>query len=306
MGDAEKSGEVVAFQGSPGAYSHAACRGLCPDATPQPFEFFDEALLAVEAQEASWALVPVENNLGGRVAEIHQLLRETPLQILKEHFHPIDHCLMGPAGSTLDSLRFIHSHYQGLAQCRQKLRRYGMTAIAESDTARAAQLVAEKQDTKCGAIASALAADIHGLTVVQHGFQDRPGNTTRFVLLGRPVPYPAWEPEHAFLTAVVFQTRSVPAALYKGLGGFATNKVNLVKLESYMIDERFTNTQFFVEFEGHLHAPEVQLAMEELSFFSVHQRVLGVYPASSWRTRAGPKPAVANSQHKESLVSCAR
>ena len=223
----------IAFQGVPGAYSHMACQAVKPDMEPVACASFEDMLTEVQDGRASLAMVPVENSIAGRVADIHHLLPSSGLYIIGEHFHRVNHHIMAPRGATLDQLTHVHSHAQGLAQCRNRVRALGLTPVMHPDTAGAAKDVAAWNDPKIGAIASALAGDIYGLETLVEDAEDAERNTTRFLVMSRQAETPPLS-DMAMLTTMVFTVRSVPAALYEALGGFATNGVNLTKLESYM------------------------------------------------------------------------
>jgi len=276
---------VIAFQGSPGAYSDMACRAVFPEMTTMPCASFEDTFAAVAKGRASLAMIPVENSNAGRVADIHHLMPDSGLHIVGEHFQEVDHQLLAPAGATTQTIRVVHSHVQALSQCRKFLRAKGLKPAVHADTAGAAAEVAERGDPTQAAIASRLAAEIYALRTLQDNIQDTPHNVTRFLIMSRdPIdPDPA---EGPVLTTFVFRVRSVPAALYKALGGFATNGVNLTKLESYILDGHFTVAQFYADIEGHPDERLVRLALEELSFFSREVKILGVYPAHPYRTAA--------------------
>ncbi len=271
----------IAFQGSLGAYSHMACLAVKPEMTPIPCESFEDMLLDVQEGTAYLAMVPVENSIAGRVADIHHLLPESGLHIIGEHFQPINHHLLAPRGAKLDDLVEVHSHAQGLAQCRERLRSLGLQPIVHPDTAGAAKDIAARGDKKVGAIASALAGEIYGLDVLVTSAEDAEQNTTRFLIMAREPQMPTLSSE-AMLTTMVFRLRSVPAALYKALGGFATNGVNITKLESYMRPGFVDHAQFYVDVEGHTESPAMTQAMEELRFYCEEGevRILGCYPAN--------------------------
>jgi prephenate dehydratase len=271
---------TIAFQGRPGAYSDLACRTAYPGRPTLPCESFERAIDAVHAGEAELAMLPCENSLAGRVPDIHSLLPQSGLFIIGEHFQRVEHCLLGPPGATIEGVRRVHSHSVALGQVRRILRELAVTPVVEADTAGSAQLVAEWRNPQDAAIASALAADIYGLQVLRANVEDAPHNTTRFyVTASRPLVHP---PEAVGLkTTFVFAVRNVPAALYKALGGFATNGVNMTKLESYMVDGAFTATEFLCDVEGHPEQAGLRLALEELAFFSREIRILGVYPRGS-------------------------
>ena len=279
----------IAYQGEPGAYSHAACREARPDLDPLGRPTFEEAFEVVESEGASCAMIPIDNSLGGRVALVHQLLRDSSLHIVAEHFHRVRHCLLCLPGADRGGLRQVRSHPHALLQCRQRIRRLGLEPVESFDTAGAAREVAEEGDPAVAAIASRIAGETHGLEVVQEGFEDHPNNVTRFVVMSREPP--ATEPGAGpWITAYVFEVKSVPAALYKGLGGFATNGVNLSKIESYL-DASFSVAEFYIEFEGHRDSPPVRNAVEELGFFSTTLHWLGTWPAHPFR-RGGNGPRV--------------
>lgn len=272
----------IAFQGEPGAYSHLACREAYPNLEPVPCESFEDAFAAVSDGVASLAMIPIENSLGGRVADMHHLLPESSLYIVDEHFQPVQHCLLAPAGATLEGLERIESHTQALAQCRRLVRELGVEVVHAADTAGAARDVAERGDPTVAAIASALAGEIHGLEVLRTRIEDRLGNTTRFVVMSRSRVEP--DPRDGpCMTSLVFQVRSIPAALYKALGGFATNGINITKLESYIVDASFTVAQFYAEIEGHPSETRVAHAFDELQFFCTKLKILGTYPQHSFR-----------------------
>ncbi len=273
---------AIAFQGVPGAYSDLACRTAYPDRTTLPCETFEQAIEAVHAGRATLAMLPCENSLAGRVPDIHALLPGSGLSIVGEHFQRVEHCLLAPHGATLAGLKRVHSHPVALGQVRRLLRELGVAAVVQGDTAGSAQLVAAWGCHEDGAVASALAAEIYGLAVLRQNVEDAAHNTTRFyVAAGAPLARDAATP--GLMTTFVFRVRNVPAALYKALGGFATNGVNMTKLESYMVDGQFTATQFLCDVDGHPEQPALRLALEELSFFSREITVLGVYPKATSR-----------------------
>ena len=272
----------IAFQGEPGANSHIACLEARPDHEPMACPTFEEVFNAVERGAAELAMIPVENTLAGRVADIHHLLPESTLHIIGEHFLPIHHQLMAPKGATLEGLKTVHSHVHALGQCRRLIRELGVKAQVAADTAGAAREVAERGDKTAAAIAPRLAAEIYGLEILREDVEDEAHNTTRFLVMAkRPVRI---SPEDGpVITSFIFKVRNVPAALYKALGGFATNGVNMTRLESYQIGGRFHATQFYADIEGHPEERRVRLALEELEFFSTSVRILGTYPASPLR-----------------------
>ncbi len=273
----------IAFQGEPGAYSDLACRQAYPDLEPLPCRAFEDAFAAVESGEAALAMIPIENSIAGRVADIHRLLPETGLHIVAEHFEMVRHQLLAAPGASLDTIRRVRSHVHALGQCGRLIRELGLTALVHADTAGAAAEVAERADPEEAAIASTLAAEHYGLRILRADIEDAAHNTTRFIVLAREPEHPP--PGAAVATTLLFKVRNVPAALYKALGGFATNGVNMTKLESYMTDGSFTATQFYADIEGHPEDHSVRLALEELDFFSRETRILGVYPVSPARGR---------------------
>jgi prephenate dehydratase len=277
---------IIAFQGVPGAYSDLACRTAYPDMTTLPCESFETAMDAVHEGRATLAMLPCENSLAGRVPDIHHLLPGSGLFVIGEAFQRVEHCLLGVRGATVGDLKRAHSHTVALGQVRRILRTLGLTPVVEADTAGAAQLVAQWGDKAEAAIASSLAAEIYGLDILRANVEDAAHNTTRFyVMAQRPVTPDAGLPD--LMTTFVFRVRNVPAALYKALGGFATNGVNMTKLESYMVDGHFTATQFLCDVDGHPEQPALRRALEELSFFSSEVRVLGVYRAAAFRLSQG-------------------
>ncbi len=273
---------TIAFQGRPGAYSDLACRTAYPDWRTLPCASFEAAMDAVREGAAGLAMLPCENSLAGRVPDIHALLPESGLFIVGEHFQRVEHCLLGVPGATLASVRRAHSHAVALGQVRRVLKELDLEAVVQADTAGAAEQVASWGSVADAAIASSLAAELFGLRVLRANVEDAAHNTTRFYVCARRAdPPPATTP--GLMTTFVFRVRNVPAALYKALGGFATNGVNMTKLESYMVGGQFTATQFLCDVDGHPEQPPVQRALEELGFFSRETRILGVYPAAAAR-----------------------
>lgn len=281
-GDLSDPGDLLAFQGVPGAYSHLACREVYPELTPYPCATFADAFAALQDGAVDRALIPIENSMAGRVADIHALLPDSGLAIVAEHFLRVRHHLLAPKGATLGSLRRVYSHIQALSQCRQYLRAHGLEAIEVADTAGAAKDVAARGNPEEAAIASGLAGEIYGLDSLQAGIEDQLGNTTRFVALTRHRQDPDPLSAGPFMTSILFQVGSQPSALYKALGGFATNGVNVVKLESYLI-QTFTVAQFYAEIEGHPADRAVDRALDELRHFTIKMKVLGAYPAHPYR-----------------------
>jgi prephenate dehydratase len=272
---------LVAFQGEAGAYSQLACQQMLPDLTPLPCATFEDMYAAVSGGKADHAMVPIENSLAGRVADNHHLLPESGLHIIGEHFLRVNHTLMGVRGANKDDLIEVFSHVHALGQCRNILRRLGVKGHMYHDTAGAARHIAELGDKRFGAIASTLSAEIYDLDILEKEAEDADHNTTRFLLMSREPQTPA--PGTPTMMSFVFQVRNVPAALYKAMGGFATNGVNMTKLESYQLGGSFQATQFYADIEGHTDDKSVQLALEELDFYSTKVTVLGIYPKSDFR-----------------------
>ncbi|MCX7306158.1 MAG: prephenate dehydratase [Hyphomicrobiales bacterium] len=273
----------ISFQGEPGANSDTACRNMFPDMEPLPCPTFEDALGAVETGKADLAMIPIENTIAGRVADIHYLLPESKLHIVAEYFLPIHFQLMVLPGVARGEIRTVHSHIHALGQCRKYIRKNGWKPTVAGDTAGAAKLVSEVKDRTMAALAPRLAASLYGLDILEEDVEDTDNNVTRFVVLTSSRQWaerPA--PEARMMTTFIFRVRNVPAALYKAMGGFATNGVNMTKLESYQLGA-FTATLFYVDIEGHPDDPNVKLALEELKFFSREVRILGVYPRSASR-----------------------
>jgi prephenate dehydratase len=279
----------IAFQGELGANSHIACRDTYPQLQPLPCATFEDAFQAAASGEADLAMIPVENSIAGRVADIHHLLPTSPLHIIAEHFMPIRFQLMGLKGVKLERIKGAHSHIMGLGQCRNFLRAHGIAAKVAADTAGAAREVAELGDPTQAAIAPRLAAEVYGLDILAENIEDAAHNTTRFVIMSRDAQIPERTPDTSWVTAFIFRVRNVPSALYKAMGGFATNGVNMTKLESYQIGGSFAATQFYAEVEGHPDDAGVQRALEELGFFSTQVRHLGVFPANPYRGEAAAR-----------------
>ncbi len=272
----------ISYQGEPGANSHMAAKEVRPDLEPLPCATFEDALAAVKSGEARYGMIPIENSVAGRVADIHHLLPGAGLYIVGEHFLRVRFHLMAPKGATLDGITDVYSHVHALGQCRKIIRKHGLKAHVSGDTAGAAREVSESNDTSRAALAPPLAAEIYGLDILARDVEDEAHNTTRFVILAAE-PEDADPGEGDFITTFIFRVRNVPAALYKSLGGFATNGVNMTKLESYQPEGVFAATMFFADIEGHPSDRKVQLALEELGFFSTEIRVLGTYKASPAR-----------------------
>ncbi len=282
MAASARASKRIAFQGHPGAYSHLACRKFFPDMEPLPTAAFEDTLDAVRQGKARYAIIPIENSVAGRVADIHQLMPEADLHIVGEHFDRVEHHLLAVKGASLKTISRVHSHVHALGQCGQFLRRHGLEPVVHADTAGAAAEIARMNDPASAAIASALAGKVYGLKSIRARIEDAQHNTTRFLVLARR-PLRRKRDETLVITTFIFRVRNVPAALFKALGGFATNDVNMTKLESYMLGGNFFATQFYADVEGDPRDRNVALALEELAFFSREVRILGTYPADPFR-----------------------
>jgi prephenate dehydratase len=276
--------KLISFQGEPGANSHIACDEVCPDWEALPCPTFEDAFAAVSEGQAGLAMIPIENSIAGRVADIHHLLPTSGLHIVGEHFLPIHFQLMSVPEADLGTIKSVHSHVHALGQCRKIIRKLGLKSHVAGDTAGSAREVSEWKDPTRASLAPQLAAGIYGLKILAENVEDEAHNTTRFVILSKTA---RWVPagQGPTVTSFVFRVRNLPAALYKGLGGFATNGVNMTKLESYMLEGDFTATQFYAEVDGHPDDINLRRALEELEFFSRELRILGVYPAHPFREK---------------------
>jgi len=270
------------FQGEPGANSHIACLEVFPDCEPVPQPTFEDCFYAITSGEADLGMIPIENSLAGRVADIHHLLPTSELSIIGEHFMPVHHQLLGVHGAKIGDLEVVQSHIHALGQCRRIIRELGLSAEVAADTAGSARYVAELGDPKRAALAPRLAAEIYGLDILRADVEDESHNTTRFIVLSRE-PKRAPAKNGPVITSFIFRVRNVPAALYKAMGGFATNGINMTKLESYQLGGKFFATLFYADVEGHPDDHNLKLALEELEFFSAEFRIVGVYPASPFR-----------------------
>ena len=276
--------EKIAFQGQVGANSHLACQQACPELEPIPEETFDDAFTAVREGRADRAMIAIDNSVAGRVADVHHLMPGCGLHIVGEHFQRVHHYLLSIPGTKIEDIRYIHSHVHALNQCRQLLNDLPVTPRVHADTAGAAAEIAAGGDPTHAAIASRLAAEIYNLEILKSDIEDADHNTTRFVILSPEPVDPGYDPERPTIMSFFFQVQSVPAALYKALGGFATNGVNMLKLESY-VDAEFNQAQFYAEILGHPSETSVKNAMDELRFFSHSVEQLGTYPAHPFRAR---------------------
>ncbi|WP_395777985.1 prephenate dehydratase [Aquidulcibacter sp.] len=280
----------IAFQGELGANSHAAAKAACPSLEPLPCQTFEDAFAAVAGGKAVRAMIAIENTLAGRVGDVHHLLPEAGLYIVGEYFAPIHHQLVGVKGATLSDIKKIRSHPMALGQCRKIIRELGAEAVKTADTAGAVREISEMGDKSVAALGSTLAAAFYDLPILRPDVEDEPHNATRFVILSA-TPDDADLEDGKCITSFVFQVRNIPAALYKAMGGFATNGVNMTKLESYQIGGSFNATQFYADIEGHPNERNVQLALQELKFFSAELKVLGVYKAHAFRKLGSGTPA---------------
>jgi prephenate dehydratase len=272
----------IAYQGEPGANSHQVCKEHYPTWESVPCASFEDVFATVENGDADLAMIPIDNSIAGRVADIHHFLPTSGLHIIGEHFLPIEFTVMAVPGATLEGIRTIHSHVHALGQVRRFIREHGLTPIISGDTAGAAREIADANDPTQAAVAPRLAAEIYGLDILAEGVEDEPNNTTRFVVLS-PDLVEAPAGNGPVVTSFIFNVRNLPGALYKALGGFATNGVNMTKLESYMVGGWFTATQFLAEVDGHPDDLNVKRALEELRFFTTDIKILGVYPADAFR-----------------------
>ncbi len=273
---------VVVYQGEAGANSHMASDAVFPDGEPLPRPTFESALATLKRGDADLAMIPVENSLAGRVSDIHHLLPDSGLHIIGEHFQRVRHQLLVLPGTQLSELKTAHSHIMALGQCRHSLQDMALHPVAEADTAGAARIIKEASDKTQAAIASDLAAEVYGLEILVKDIEDADHNTTRFLILARD-PDPALNGGGQVMTTFIFRVRNVPAALYKVLGGFATNGINMTKLESYQLEGSFNATMFYADIEGHPEDKNVKNAMEELNFYTHESRILGTYYASAYR-----------------------
>lgn len=284
----------VAYQGVEGAYSHLSCKKVFPDHQAIACEDFHSAILMVEEERAEFAMIPLENSTAGRVEEIYRLLPKTHLQIVAEHFEPVNHCLLALPGVELDQIQTVSSHPQALAQCFHHLEKLNIKAVAAVDTALSAKQLATKKELAHstesyktqGAIASTLAAELYGLNVVVEDFQDVTGNTTRFIVLAKNATALLYDKRQNYITSLLFSVRNIPAALYKALGGFATNGINMIKLESYMDGGTMEASHFHIDLAGHPNQLGMINALEELNFFAKDVRILGSYPAHNYRNKS--------------------
>lgn len=274
---------TVAYQGVPGAYSHLACDKVFPTAKLKKLKSFHEAMFLVEEGKVDFAMIPVENSSAGRVEEIYQLMPKMKLSIVAEHFEPIKHTLLTLKGTSIEDIKYVSSHPQALAQCMNNIKKLNFEAIAKFDTAGSAQELNEFKDKYHAVIASSLAAKIYNLEILDDDFADYDGNVTRFLILSKKANIPIFDKKRVYITSLIVTLRNIPAALYKALGGFATNGIDLLKIESYSQIGSLDSTSFHIDLYGHTDEKKLQLALEELSFFSQELRILGVFERNEHR-----------------------
>ena len=275
--------KTIAFQGAHGAFSDLACRTVFPELTTVPCNSFDDAFAAVLSGGADLAMIPVDNTIAGRVADVHHLMQSGELFIIGEHFQPVEHCLLAAKGTDEKTLTHVHSHIHALPQCRNIIKELNLQGHVHSDTAGAARHVAEMKSPEHGAISSSLAAEIYGLDILKTGIQDEEKNTTRFLILS-PEPVIPEDEDADVISSLLFEVRNIPAALYKALGGFATNGLSMTKLESYVKND-FQAAEFYVDVAGHPESEAFQLALEELGFYAKDVKFLGAYLAHEFRKK---------------------
>jgi len=272
----------IAFQGEKGAYSHLACLELFPDSEVKACSTFEETFQIAKENSEYKIIIPIENSLAGRVADIHYLIPKYKLQIHAEHFQKVNHNLLGVKGSKIKNIKTVRSHAQAIGQCQKVIKEYNLKSIISADTAGSAKYVSEKNDKTDSAIASELAAKIYNLDILKKNIEDGLDNVTRFFIMGKQSKHPEFG-NKKYITSCIFKLKSIPAALYKALGGFATNGVNLTKLESFAVKNTFDQVNFYIDIEGHIENPSLQKALEELGFHTQKLDILGVYEANKYR-----------------------
>ena len=275
----------LTFQGEKGAYSHLACEEIFKDADIKNCPTFEETFKLAFDHEDYRAIIPIENSLAGRVADIHYLLPKYKLQIYGEHFQKVEHCLLSRPEAKLEDIKYVRSHAQAIGQCQEIIYKHKFKPIISADTAGSAKDLSESKDNNIAAIASELAAKIYGLKILQKNIEDESGNVTRFLVMGKNVKQPEFDKNKKYITTCIFRLKSEPSALYKSLGGFATNQINLTKLESFSVKNTFDQTNFYLDLEGHIEQKPVQKSLEELAFHTESLDILGVYEASSFRQK---------------------
>ena len=275
----------IAFQGEKGAYSHIACNEVFQDAEIKNCATFEETFKTVFEDENFKAIIPLENSLAGRVADIHHLLPKYKLQIYAEHFQKVEHCLLCKQAAELKDIKYVRSHAQAIGQCQEIIKKNNFKTIISADTAGSAKDLAENNDITIAAIASELAAKTYGLKILKKNIEDEAGNVTRFLVMGKNVRKPKYDKNKKYITTCIFRLKSEPSALYKSLGGFATNQINLTKLESFSVKNTFNQTNFYLDLEGHIEQKTVQKSLEELGYHTENLYILGVYEASKFRQK---------------------
>jgi prephenate dehydratase len=275
----------IAFQGEKGAYSHIACEEIFGKVDIKNCSTFEETFKTASDDENCKIIIPIENSLAGRVADIHYLLPKYKLQIYSEHFQKIEHSLLVKQEANIEDIKYIRSHVQAIGQCQKIIKKHNFKTLISADTAGSAKELSEGDDTSIAAIASELASSIYKLKILEKNIEDEKGNVTRFLIMGKNVDQPEFHENKKYITTCIFRLKSEPSALYKSLGGFATNQINMTKLESFSVKNTFDQTNFYLDFEGHLEDKAVQKAMEELGFHTVSLDILGVYEASKFRKK---------------------
>ena len=273
----------VAFQGEKGAYSHLACSEIFPNADVKACKTFDEAFMMAKESSEYKIVIPITNSSTGSIADMHYLLPKYKLQIHAEHFQKVSHNLLGIKNSKIQDIKTVRSHAQALSQCSKIILENNFKALVSADTAGSAKLISEKKDKREAAIASELAAKIYGLEILKRNVEDETGNVTRFLVMGKDSEHPEYLKNKKYITSCIFKLKSIPAALYKALGGFATNNVNLCKLESFAVKNTFDQVQFYIEIESHIEDASLKKALEELGFHTQQLDILGVYEAAQFR-----------------------
>ena len=273
----------IAFQGELGAYSHIAAKELFNDSEIKACATFEETFKLAYEDASYKIIIPIENSLAGRVADIHYLLPKYKLQIYAEHFQKVEHNLLVLPSSKLSDIEFVRSHAQAIGQCQKMITKNNFKTIVSADTAGSAKDLANNKESNIAAIASKLSAEIYNLKILEKNVEDEKGNVTRFLIMGKNIHQPNYVKDKKFITSCIFRLKSIPSALYKCLGGFATNQINMTKLESFSVKNTFDQANFYLDFEGHLEEKRVQIAMEELGFHTQSLDVLGVYEASNYR-----------------------
>jgi prephenate dehydratase len=273
----------IAFQGEKGAYSHIACETIYKNTEIKNCATFEETFKIAFEEENVKAIIPLENSLAGRVADIQYLLPKYKLQIHGEHFQKVEHCLLSKQEAELKDIKYIRSHAQAIGQCQNIIKKNKFKPIISADTAGSAKDLANSNDKSTAAIASELAAQIYGLKILEKNIEDETGNVTRFLIMGKNVKQPEYEKNKKYITTCIFRLKSEPSALYKSLGGFASNQINLTKLESFSVKNTFDQTNFYLDLEGHIEEKSVQKSLEELGFHTKSLDILGVYEASKFR-----------------------